>query len=377
MATPNPPQRHPSRASAFARAGLLAYALLIVYASWYPFSGWRDIGVSPLAYLSAPLPRYWTGFDLTINVLGYIPFGMFLVCSLYPRLRGAPAVLLCIVCGTLVSASMEAVQTFLPSRVASNLDLITNSTGVCIGALAGALLTPVLLQDSRFLLLRHRWFSPEASHGLIVLALWPLAQIYPQGYLFGHGQMAPILSDWLSQWLAIPVDIGGLLRFGRAPSIEQYRLAETFITACGLIGAVSTLLCLTRERGPRVALALSLIAAAFAVKSLASALFFGPENAFSWFTPGAQAGLIIGLLGSVGVAYVAAEKRRRSAMLMVLFSIIAVNLMPENPYFIATLQTWVQGQFLNFNGAAQFLSLWWPVCVLWFLLHRSGQIIDR
>jgi hypothetical protein len=34
---------------------------------------------------------------------------------------------------------------------------------------------------------------------------------------------------------------------------------------------------------------------------------------------------------------------------------------------VATLQTWVQGKFLNFNGAAQFLSLLWPFFAVWFL----------
>jgi len=29
----------------------------------------------------------------------------------------------------------------------------------------------------------------------------------------------------------------------------------------------------------------------------------------------------------------------------------------------------VQGKFLNFNGAAQFLSLAWPFFTLWFLFH--------
>jgi VanZ family protein len=361
---------HPASASAFARAGLLAYALLIVYASWYPFSGWRDIGVSPLDYLRAPLPHYWTVFDLAINVCGYVPFGLLLVCSFYPRIRGTPAALLSIVCGILMSASMEAVQTYLPSRVASNLDLLTNSAGACIGAIAGALLTPLLLQDSPFLLLRRRWFAHDASRGMIMLMLWPLAQIYPQGYLFGHGQMAPILSNWLSQWLGIDLDIGDLLRFGYEPSIAQYWLAEIFITACSLIGAVTTLLCLTRERAPKVWLALSTVATALAVRSLASALFFGPDNAFSWFTPGAEMGLLLGLAGMSGALYLSAAAQRRVAIACLLLSMAAVNLMPANPYFIATLQTWVQGQFLNFDGAAQFLSLWWPLFAIWFLTHR-------
>jgi VanZ family protein len=374
IAQPEEAPRERAAPSAFARAGLLAYALLIVYASWFPFSGWRDIGIAPLAYLSAPLPHYWTAFDLAINVIGYIPFGMFLVGSFYPHVRGAAATLLAIVCGVLTSGTMEAVQTFLPSRVASNLDLLTNSLGVCIGAVAAALLTPLLLQDSPILLLRRRWFVPQASQGLIVLALWPLAQIYPQEYLFGHGQMAPIVSDWLSQWLASEIDIGDLLRFGRQLDIEQYWLAETFISACSLVGAVLMLFGLMREPAPRAPLALLLLGAAIVVKSMASALFFGPANASAWFTPGAKTGLMVGLVLLAGMVLASPKAQRRVAILMLALSMLAVNLAPTNPYFIATLQTWAQGQFLNFNGAAQFLSLWWPIFALWFLLHLPRQI---
>ena len=53
----------------------LIYAVLIVYASMYPFVQWSDTGVMPWAYLLAPFPRYWTGFDVAINVAGYVPLG--------------------------------------------------------------------------------------------------------------------------------------------------------------------------------------------------------------------------------------------------------------------------------------------------------------
>jgi hypothetical protein len=41
---------------------------------------------------------------------------------------------------------------------------------------------------------------------------------------------------------------------------------------------------------------------------------------------------------------------------------------------VATLQTWVQGKFLNFNGAAQFLSLLWPFFAVWFLWLPSHKL---
>ncbi|MBC7490323.1 MAG: hypothetical protein H7240_10555 [Glaciimonas sp.] len=60
----------------FARVSLLIYLLLIVYISWYPFSGWRDIELTPWAYLLAPLPDYWIVFDVWTKVVGYMPFGL-------------------------------------------------------------------------------------------------------------------------------------------------------------------------------------------------------------------------------------------------------------------------------------------------------------
>ena len=48
----------------------LATVCLIVYASLYPFVDWRNQGLSPLTFLAAPLPRYWTGFDVGVNLAG-------------------------------------------------------------------------------------------------------------------------------------------------------------------------------------------------------------------------------------------------------------------------------------------------------------------
>ncbi|HTN65209.1 MAG TPA: VanZ family protein [Burkholderiaceae bacterium] len=361
------------RGSPSARAGLFFYLVLVVYASWYPFSGWENRGLSPQALLLAPLPHYWTLFDIVTNVLAYLPFGLLLVFALYPRVRGFKAALLAIVAGSLLSATMEAGQTLLPSRVPSNLDLLTNALGTCIGAAAGVLLTRPFLEQSRLLALRRRWFGGDAGRGLIVLALWPLAQIYPQGYLFGHGQLTTVLSDWLSDWLATPIDLAKLLRHGALPSVEQYWLAETIITACGMAGAVLALLFLLRKQAPKGTLALALVFAAVTVKSLASALLFAPENAFAWLTPGAGGGLLVGALMLAGLTAAPPLAQRRLAVATLVTSLVIVNLVPSNPYFVATLQAWVQGKFLNFNGAAQFLSLLWPFFMLWFLLHPAHR----
>ncbi|TCS37832.1 VanZ family protein [Paucimonas lemoignei] len=364
----------PATPSTFARVGLVMYLLLIVYASLFPFTGWRDNGIAPQAFLSGPLPHYWTVFDVLTNVVGYVPFGILVAFAVYPHVRGMGAILLALVAGTLLSGSMEAAQTFLPSRVSSILDLYTNVSGSLIGGIAGVLLTPTFLEQSRFLSLRRHWFFHDAGRGLIVASLWPLAQIYPQAYLFGHGQIVPILSEWLSDWLEQPVDLFTSLQNNIDFTVEQYWLAETIITACGMAGAVLLLLVTLKPAAPRAWLAWALVGATLILKSLANALLFNPANAFSWLTPGAQGGLLFAAAMLFGLSFAPQVAQRRIAVLMLLISLIVVNLMPSNPYFMATLQSWVQGKFLNFNGAARFLSVMWPFFAFWYLLHPSHRV---
>jgi VanZ family protein len=362
------------RASPVARAALLAYLLLIVYASWFPFSGWRSSGLSPFAFLNLQPQRYWTGFDVMVNIVGYMPLGVLLVLALHPLVRGIWAVLAAAVGGVLVSGIMEAVQNYLPSRVPSNLDLLTNSGGCLAGAVLGLLFAPLLLDQSRLQRLRQRWFAAHASQGLVLVALWPLAQVYPQGYLFGNGQILPLLSEWLSEWLDADIDLVTLIRGSAGMTVEQYWLSEIVITACGMSGAALTLLCLTRRGAPRLWLMLALVFTGLLVKTLASSLFFSPDNALTWITPGAQGGFLIGLIMLVGLAFAPQVAQRRLAVVTLVLALIVVNTIPANPYFVATLQAWQQGKFLNFNGAAQFMGMAWPFFALWFLLLPSHRL---
>jgi VanZ family protein len=362
------------RASPVARAALLAYLLLIVYASWFPFSGWRSSGLSPFAFLNLQPQRYWTGFDVMVNIVGYMPLGVLLVLALHPLVRGMWAVVVAALCGLLVSGTMETVQNYLPSRVPSNLDLLTNAGGCLAGAVLGLFFAPLLLDQGRLQRLRQRWFAAYASQGLVLVALWPLAQVYPQGYLFGNGQILPLLSEWLSEWLDTDIDLVTLIRGSAGMTVEQYWLSEIVITACGMSGAALTLLCLARRGAPRLWLMLALLFAGLLVKTLASSLFFSPDNALTWITPGAQGGFLIGLIMLAGLAFAPQVAQRRLAVVTLVLSLIVVNTIPANPYFVATLQAWQQGKFLNFNGAAQFMGMAWPFFALWFLLLPSHRL---
>ena len=128
--------RHRSSASPLA----WLYSGLIVYASLYPFAGWHVPGVTVYHYLTLPWSRWWTGFDVGANLLGYLPLGALIFAALVRTgTRAWTALVLALVAGTLLSLSMETLQNFLPRRVASNVDLALNALGTLLGAAFGGL----------------------------------------------------------------------------------------------------------------------------------------------------------------------------------------------------------------------------------------------
>ena len=109
------------------------YGALIVYASLYPFVGWRVPGVAATNFLLLGWPRYWTTFDLVANLLGYLPLGFLLFLALIRGGRSAlVAALLACAGGTLLSLVMELLQNYLPHRVASNVDRDTGERSLVL-----------------------------------------------------------------------------------------------------------------------------------------------------------------------------------------------------------------------------------------------------
>ena len=359
--------RIPASGSPFSRASLVAYTILIVYASLYPFSGWQFDTLSTYLDQIKQWPHYLIRFDILVNVLGYIPFGALIVFSVYPRIPRWWAMCIAIIAGVTMSWAMESLQFFLPSRVTSLLDLTTNSLGALVGAIAGAILAPSLLTNGKIDEIKQRWFWRESSRELVILALWPLAQIYPQAFLFGHGQVLGPTAQWLESMLEIELGLNQWLLQHINLSAEKYLISEAIITACGCAGAVLFGLSLLNRHAPKFRLSLLLLAGGFAIKALASALMFGPDDAFLWLTPGAQGGIIIGVLILYGFSFTPVQAQKRLAGLLLLISFVLVNLIPSNPYFLSTMQTMSQGKMLNFYGAAQFLAVMWPLAAMWYL----------
>ena len=332
--------------------------LLVVYASLYPFEGWRLVGVSPFAYVSAPWPRYVTWFDVVLNIAGYVPFGLLAIAALRPRLRGFPAFVVAAASAALLSSLLESIQTYLPARFASNLDLICNVAGAALGAGLGLAFAPLLAEGP---LQRQRAQAflqgADIDFGLMLLALWLFIQLNPAPLLFGAGE----LRDYLA-----PLE-------GRARRPEFFVAIEAFTTAANLV-AVGLLLSLLVTPGwPVRKLFGWLLIGALAVKTAAFAIVMRAENVAAFLTYGAQIGLLIGIGGVLGAVALPRTARLALAAVLLMAATVLVNLTPPNPYLADSLKVWQQGHFLNFNGLTRLVSALWPFAALGYLMFLATR----
>jgi VanZ family protein len=364
-ASPQPMHDSPSwrpRASPLARLAWVAYVVLVAYASLAPWTGWRDIGAGAFAWVTAPWPRYVTRFDLLVNILGYLPVGALGVWALHPRLRGVPAIAAAALAGVALSFGLESLQMFLPQRIASNVDLLTNSAGALLGAVLAAPLAEPLLERGRLLELRRRWFQREASLPLLLLALWPLAQAHPVPMLFGIGPGDGVALEFLRERLLPALPARGQW------SATDFALAQTIVAATATLAVgLSAAACL-QARAPRLRLVATLIAAALLAKALFYGIRFGADHVLAWFTGAAQTGLAVGLL-ALGAASVGTPKAlQRVALVAVIAWLVAVAVVPTNPYFDDWVSRWRSGRMLHFHAVAEWLALTWPFALATWLV---------
>ncbi|MBI2771812.1 MAG: VanZ family protein [Burkholderiales bacterium] len=356
----------------------LAYVALIIYASLYPFSGWRDQGIAPWQFLASPLPpKYWTGFDVAANVLGYVPLGFLLALSFVRRSGGhrAPgnraAIVVATVAASVLSLCMEALQSYLPSRVPSNLDFLLNAAGALAGAgLAGALeVAGTVDRWSRF---RLRWFVDDARGALALLALWPFALLFPAAVPLGLGQVFERLESALAEWL---MDTP-FLEWLPVRDVELQPLVPGTELLCVMLGAVVPCLLgysVIRPLGRRAAFAPAILAIGIGATALSAALSWGPTHAWAWLSLPVQLGLTAGLVLALAML---ALPRRGCAALVLLALVVHLSLLnqaPASAYFTQTLQTWEQGRFIRFNGLAQWLGWLWPYAALVYVLLRVSR----
>jgi VanZ family protein len=352
------PAASPERGSTLPCILLLVYVVLVAYASLYPLSGWRDVGVSPFAYLGEPWPRYITVFDTVANVAGYLPFGFLATAVLQPRLRGLAAFAATVAVAAVLSLVLEAGQSYLPARFPATPDVLFNIVGAALGAALGLHFTP-LKGGGPLSRWRAATFVPGGGVdvGLMLIALWLFIQLNPVTLLFGAGDLRDLLAPFE----------------GRARRPEFFVSIEAFTTAANLVAVALILTALVVPGRPVRGLILGAVLAALTVKTAAVAILMRAENVFTWLTQGAQLGLVIGIVIALGAVALPRTVRLVLAAVLLMVATVLVNLAPPNPYLAASLKVWQQGHFLNFNGLTRLVSAAWPFIALGYLMYLASR----
>jgi hypothetical protein len=287
-----------------------------------------------------------------------VPYGFLCVLALYPRLRGPAAFATALGSSALLSLALEAAQSYLPSRVANNLDLLCNLAGGACGAALGVVAVPSFL-GGPLERLRARTFlaGAEIDAGLALLALWLFVQLNPATLLFAAGDLRDLFAPGL----------------GRARAPEFFIAIEGFTAAANLVSVGLILSALARPGQPVRAMFAGLVAIALAVKVAAFAIIMKAENVFVWLTSGAQIGLAAGVLSTLAAIALPRVARLALAAMLLMAATVLVNLAPPNAYLAATLKLWQQGHFLNFNGLTRLVSALWAFAALGYLIFLAAR----
>lgn len=341
------------------------YVLLVGYACLYPLDPWQASGLPPLDYLWEPWPKYFRTADLVLNVLGYVPFGFLFATVVRRQLRGMACFVLTVAVAATLSFAIETTQNYLPSRVASNVNLGLNVAGGAIGAVLGCLWGHNLFGPQAWpVRWRARHIIPGHSGdlGLLLVALWLLAQLMPEELLFGGGDVRQLLH------IATPLPF----------EPERYLHLEAGLVTASLLAIGLFARCILRP--PHTLPIIVLIALGIAAKTLASHAFFVPAAPTAWLTPGTQRGLWIGCLLLLLALRLPRITQHALAGTSLLVMSVLTNLVPDNPYLALDPALPERGNFLNFHGLTAIVAALWPFVALAYLSALGlwrGEHLDQ
>ncbi len=369
--------RQPSSAAPL----VLVYAALVLYASLYPFSGWRwPPGPSVGALLALPWPPWRDPFDVSANVLGYMPLGALLYVAQVRAGRSLwPAALMAVLAPALLSYATEVTQQFLPRRVPSLVDWSLNVAGAAAGA-AGAALMQGLGLLQRWQVVRERWFVRDSAGGLSLLALWPVALLFPTPVPLGLGHVGQHLRAALTSlfedapWAS---GLHALLQGTEALATPLSPLSEALAQMFGLMAPCLVAMSVVRRGWRRAAMVLGLLAVGLGTTTLSTALGFGPAHALAWITPWSLPALALGTLLALASAWLDLRLSAGLGLAVLGALVVLVGQAPADPYFVESLQAWEQGRFIRFHGLALWIGWLWPYAAMAWLLSRLGARAEK
>jgi VanZ family protein len=336
------------------------YAIAIAYASLQPFGDWmRPLPDTPFWPL-APWPLYSTRFDIVVNVLAYVPLGLFV--ALVPRRATAiGCMVVALGAGTVLSFTMETLQWYTPPRSASLVDFGANSAGALGGGLLGAALTRSPLRGA-LREARRRLVLPGTMGdvGMALLAMWLVAQLNPA--------IPPFATTF-------EPDPQGVVQRAAAGDDVAATLIEGAQSAFQLLGVGLFVALLVRERRFAGGAVLLLVGMALTIKGFAAWLLLKPSVLVTWLSPGALLGVAAGAL-----LLLPANLMPRPAQVAVcaiaLLSSLLIPLLAPDLVFAApplTLFNWRYGHLLNFNGLTRIVLVLWPLAASAWLFVLAGR----
>jgi len=330
------------------------YALFIVYGSLSPFSGWQEQGLDFHEVLTAPLWQTYTWFDAITNLLAYFPFGLLLGLTLRTRFGAAWSLLLAILGGVTLSATMEYAQMYLPSRISSNFDLLSNT----VGALAGGLLAVSIAPRAWFALHLTHWrtrlFHAHSGRdfGLALVALWMFAQVNPS---------LPMLGNVFISEVARPLF--------EAAHNEPLNWLESLTVALNLLMLGMLLLTLLRQRRHAASALLLVLCLVALAKFVAAAALLRSWALLLWLNSEAMLGIFGGVLLLAAASWLPRTRLIRVASFTALAYLLLAHgvLDSGSPSAAMRLYQWHYGHLLNYNGLSQTIALVFPFLLLGYL----------
>jgi VanZ family protein len=324
------------------------WILLLAYASLYPFVPLRLPPPDSIAGVFGGL-RYLQSFDVIVNIVAYAPLGM-LVCRHFLQ-QGSThraAIVKAIAFGAAFSVTMETAQLFIPGRISSVYDAIANTLGAALGALAFAepwysIATKPLGEKREALVIPGTW----GDAGLVLVAIWIIAQLNPALPFFGAGNIVASGHDM--------DDLTVLLSAAVAMSIWGFGLFVSVLLA--------------RDQGG-LRVTLVLLSVALWLKFTAASFMLQPHFSEEWVSGGRVAGLLIGVLLFVPTRRFSRLARTYLALVLVLAGALFSKIVGAYSSLDELLRVfrWPYGQLANFATLTRFLHELWPFVTVAYLI---------
>lgn len=354
------------------------YALLVLYASLYPFAGWRwPPGLEVQALLVLPWPPWRVPFDEVANLAGYLPLGLLATLAARRSGLGWTGTLSVGLLGPVaLSYGCEVLQQFLPTRHPSLRDFALNAGGSAAGMLLALAVQGLGVAD-RWQRLRARWFGQHGPGALALMSLWPVALLFPTPVPLGIGQIHAMLRARLAEALAdVPwaLPLHEVLGAGPVRDAALSPFAEATITTLGLLAPCLVAFTVVLPMRRRLVMLAGAVLVATGAMTLSTLLNFGPAHALAWIGRVTLPAFGCAALIALAIAPLARPVVVGCGLIVLGALVAAVAQAPADPYVAESLQAWEQGRFVHFHGLAQWIGWGWPYAAIgWFLVQLGAR----